>query len=307
MARRGIGSQPVSERIVIGFPATPQGEDALALGSLLARLLGAKPVVTRVIPWPRHLLGDDPDAAIERETRGAFDLARDRLAGLEIETRAIAEASVSRALFDVIDETEAELVVVGSTHRGTVGRLMPGNVTSALLHGAATAVAVAPRGYCEGPRPEIARIGVAVNDSDESRQAVAAAATLAGAAGAKLDLIGASDPNPFGYTAAFEVMTAGEVEGIATEHARRALESARDSVPAGIETELHLRHDEPGAALAEASESLDLLLLGSRGYGPIGRTFLGSVSGYVTRKAACPVIVTPRGLEPTGIWSPRGG
>lgn len=297
----------MSDRIVIGFTATPQGDDALALGSLLARLLGAVPVVTRVVSWPRHLLGDDPEAAIERETRGAFDLARDRLAGIEIETRAIADQSVSRALFDVIDETEAELVVVGSTHRGAVGRLLPGSVTTALLHGAGTGVAVAPRGYCEGPRPSIERIGVAVNDSDESRQALGAAAAIAAAAGAKLHLIAAIDPNPFGYTAAYEVMTAGAIESVATEQARKMLEGARDSLPSGVGAELHLRHDEPGVVLAEESEALDLLLIGSRGYGPIGRTFLGSVSSYVTRKAACPVIVTPRGHETTGVWSAPAG
>ncbi len=293
----------MSEHVVIGFSATPQGDDALALGSLLSHLLGAKPVVARVVPWPRNLLGDDPDAAIERETGGAFDVARDRLAGLEVETRALADSSVARALFGVIEETDAALVVIGSTHRGRLGRLLPGSVTTALLHGAGTAVAVAPRGYCEGPRPAIERIGVAVDGSAESREALDAAIAIASSAGARLDLIAVSDPNPFGYTSSFEIMTAGEFEGAATERARKALEEARAHVPGGIETEEHLRRDEPGTCLVEESESLDLLLLGSRGYGPIGRTFLGSVSGFVMRKAACPVIVTPRGLEPDGIWS----
>jgi nucleotide-binding universal stress UspA family protein len=98
-------------------------------------------------------------------------------------------------------------------------------------------------------------------------------------------------------------VTAGEVEGAATEHARRALEEACGRVPGAIATEERLRRDEPGLALVEESAELDLLLLGSRGYGPLGRTFLGSVSTYVTRKAACPAIVTPRGLEPGGIWA----
>jgi nucleotide-binding universal stress UspA family protein len=296
----------VNQRVVIGFGATPEGDDALALGSLLSRLLGGEPVVTRVIPWPRHMLGDDPDAAIERETRGAFEVARDRLAGLDAETRAVADASPAHALFDVIDETGAGLVVIGSTHRGVVGRLLPGSVATSLLHGAATAVAIAPRGYCEGPRPTIERVGVAVNDSEESRGALDAGIAIAAAAGATLELIAVSDPNPFGYTSAFEIMTAGEIEGAATEHARKALEEARGRVPEGIPVEEHLRRDEPGATLVEESERLDLLLVGSRGYGPVGRTFLGSVSSHVTRKAACPVIVTPRGFEAEGIWARPG-
>jgi nucleotide-binding universal stress UspA family protein len=293
----------MSERVVIGFAATPEGDDALALGSLLSRLLGAKPLVTRVIAWPRNMLGDDPDAAVERETRGAFEVARDRLAGLDPETRAVADASPAHALFDVVDEAGAGLVVIGSTGRGAIGRLLPGNVATSLLHGAAAAVAVAPRGYSEGPRPAIERVGVAVNGSEESHGALAAGVAIAAAAGAKLVLIAVADPNPFGYGSAIEAVTAGEVEGAATEHARRALEEACGRVPGAIATEERLRRDEPGLALVEESAELDLLLLGSRGYGPLGRTFLGSVSTYVTRKAACPAIVTPRGLEPGGIWA----
>ena len=46
--------------------------------------------------------------------------------------------------------------------------------------------------------------------------------------------------------------------------------------------------------LAEASEQLDLLLLGSRGYGPLHSVLVGGVAGRVVREAACPVIVLPR-------------
>jgi nucleotide-binding universal stress UspA family protein len=294
----------MSGKIVIGFSPTPPGDDALALGSLLCRLLAADPVVARVVPWPTYLLGDDPVETIERETRGAFEAARDRLAGLDVTERPINDPSIARGLFDVIEESDAEMVVVGSTHRGAVGRMLPGYVAASLLHGAATAVAVAPRGYCEGPAPTLERIGVAFDGSSESREALLAAVALARASGGSIDLIGVSDPNPFGYTATFEIMTAGEAEGMATEHARAALEEGRALVPDGIEVEPHLHRGEPAACLVQASEELDLLVLGSRGYGPVGRTFLGSVSANVTHKAACPVIVAPRGMPAEGIWAP---
>jgi nucleotide-binding universal stress UspA family protein len=38
----------------------------------------------------------------------------------------------------------------------------------------------------------------------------------------------------------------------------------------------------------------DLLLLGSRSYGPIARTLLGSVSSGLIHAAPCPVLVVPR-------------
>ena len=38
---------------------------------------------------------------------------------------------------------------------------------------------------------------------------------------------------------------------------------------------------------------VDLLFVGSRGYGPAGRALLGKVS-EVVREAGCPVVVVPR-------------
>jgi hypothetical protein len=43
-----------------------------------------------------------------------------------------------------------------------------------------------------------------------------------------------------------------------------------------------------------ASENLDLLVLGSRRWGPVKRLALGSTSERVIRHTACPVLVPPR-------------
>ena len=51
---------------------------------------------------------------------------------------------------------------------------------------------------------------------------------------------------------------------------------------------------DPAEILAQASEQLDLLLVGSRGYGPLHSVLVGGVAGRVMREAACPVIVLPR-------------
>jgi nucleotide-binding universal stress UspA family protein len=49
--------------------------------------------------------------------------------------------------------------------------------------------------------------------------------------------------------------------------------------------------------LTAYSEHLDLLIMGSRGYGPLRSVLVGGVSGRVMRSAHCPVIVVPRGIE----------
>src|SRR6185436_6191455 len=49
----------------------------------------------------------------------------------------------------------------------------------------------------------------------------------------------------------------------------------------------------PGATLARAAGSADLLVLGSHGHSRVRRTVLGSVSEECIRKATCPVVVVP--------------
>ncbi len=52
----------------------------------------------------------------------------------------------------------------------------------------------------------------------------------------------------------------------------------------------------PGPVIVEACEEAgaDLLVAGSRGYGPVLRVLLGSVSTHLAHHAPCPVLVVPR-------------
>ncbi|HEU4702949.1 MAG TPA: universal stress protein [Conexibacter sp.] len=52
---------------------------------------------------------------------------------------------------------------------------------------------------------------------------------------------------------------------------------------------------DPVPELLDASQELDLLLLGSRGHGRFRRALLGSVSTPVVRGAACPLLLMPHG------------
>ena len=54
--------------------------------------------------------------------------------------------------------------------------------------------------------------------------------------------------------------------------------------------------EDPADVLIRVSEHLDLLVCGSRGYGPLRAVLLGGVSRRLTAEAQCPVIVLPRGV-----------
>jgi nucleotide-binding universal stress UspA family protein len=295
----------MSGQIVIGYEPTSEGLDALELGGALARTLGARPVITTVLPWPDYLMNEeDLEHAVGAATTELFAVATDRLQALEPETRAIVNRSPAEALYELADRERAMLIVVGSTHRGALGRVVPGSIGVSLLHGAPCAVAIAPRDYAEDGEHRLLRVGVAFDGSPEAWAALETGIALAQRLRAALTMLAVAEPTP--YAASLSVLTAGEYETYEQKAKRRALDSALGRVPEDMPVEERLLTGDAGALLASASADFDLLLLGSRGYGPLRRTLLGSVAARVIDRAECPVVVLPRGagMDPLRM---RGG
>jgi nucleotide-binding universal stress UspA family protein len=70
-----------------------------------------------------------------------------------------------------------------------------------------------------------------------------------------------------------------------------------DNVIIGIDG--HAEYGGPREALTKLALSADLLIVGSRGYGPLGSVFHGSVSSYLERHAQSGLLVVPRRRNPT--------
>ena len=77
--------------------------------------------------------------------------------------------------------------------------------------------------------------------------------------------------------------------------AARALDEAIAALSTGVPVERDVLFQDPADGLAAASGHLDLLVMGSRAYGPMRAVMLGGVSRRVITRAACPVLVLPRG------------
>lgn len=58
--------------------------------------------------------------------------------------------------------------------------------------------------------------------------------------------------------------------------------------------------------LCAASQDAQLLVVGSRGHGPVFEAVLGSVAHYCVHHASCPVVVIPASLAPTPQPVPTG-
>ncbi len=296
----------MSGKIIIGYEPTPQGEDALALGRLFAEILAATPIVATALPWRQSMVGSaDLERALEADTTEIFAVARERLRPLEAETRAIADPSPASALFDLAESEQASLVVVGSTHRGRAGRVLPGNVGESLLHGAPCAVGVAPMGFAGEEDRRALRIAVAFDGSAEAWAALETGIGLAERTHGSLGLLTVIEPPRYGTVTSMAILSVAEFHDLERREKERVQQLGLHRVPRGLEVESRLLSGDAGVVLAEASAEFDLLVAGSRGYGPLRRTILGSASTKLVRTAPCPVLVLPRGagVDPLGIGS----
>ncbi|WP_433797128.1 universal stress protein [Actinoplanes sp. CA-252034] len=72
-----------------------------------------------------------------------------------------------------------------------------------------------------------------------------------------------------------------------------SLAAVRERFP-GLTVQIEETLEHPAAALARASAAAQLLVVGSRGHGPVAGLLLGSVSQHVVRHAACTVAIVHR-------------
>lgn len=283
-------------KIIVGYDGGDQAKDALALGKRLADACGAELIVAGVFQFDPIWGGFDAhfrDA--EMEYARQIETAAKTVSA---EPEAFPSSSPARGLHELAEEIGADLIVVGSSHHGRIGRVLAGSVGVALLHGSPCAVAIAPLGYRDHADEQVAAVAVGFDGSPESRHALTAASELAASTGAKLRLVSVAMPP---VRAALKAGVGWEALLEAIEDStRKQLAEAEQTVPEGIEVEASMITGDPVQALVDvASAPETLLVVGSRGYGPLRRVLLGSISAAVVRSAPSPVIVTPRGTHHT--------
>jgi nucleotide-binding universal stress UspA family protein len=285
--------------VLVGIDGTPSGREALSLGTALAVLTGSTLVLGAVygyesgkfnaLMWPPHHDADEWLAEAEKTLEGR---------GLPWRSLTVPANSVAQGLIQIAERESVQAIVLGSSRHGPVGRVLAGSTARRVIHGAPCAVAVAPHQWRSLPSDAPISIGVAFIDSAEAGEALAAAADLAAAAHASLQVLTAvHDPSPahpmFGAT--------GMSYGIWIEDRRRDMErdarEAAETLLPKVAADVTVLDGDPVARLAEASERLDLLVLGSRRYGPLRTTLLGGVSSPLIDRAACPLVIIPRGVH----------
>lgn len=291
--------------IIVGIDGSERSRDAVALARTLARYLDAGITMVCAYPYQRmpfQLNMPEYEADLRSDAHEHLDRAAELIAGVSaIEKRAIGCLSPARALQSAAEEVDAAMIVVASSHRGSIGRVLPGTVGERLLQGAPCPVAVAPVGHWGHGDPRLRKIGVAFDDSPEAALALEAALELAQHADGTVELIRVLDPEHgrrshlgggIGY---HETVARHERAEVDREAAQKHLHGVLAQLPPIVTMSRRVIEAEPAQGLISASEDLDLLICGSRGYGPLHSVLVGGLSGQLIRSAACPVIVTPRG------------
>lgn len=284
--------------LVVGYHGTEPALDALALADLLARTTGASLLAAYVFTGGPAAFARDPELR-RRLVARLGEVWRERHAAPAPDLTVLAGHSAAEGLDRLARERDAAMIVVGSSIRGPLGRVLIGSTPERLLHGASHPVAVAPNGYAASAPERLTEVGVGFDGGPEGVTALTAAVALAASARARLHAVTAVRAQPGIYVpgplGAAEY--AAYVEADQTHDAQALRDAAAALDTAGVEVVLETPGGYPPEVLRERSKTLDLLVLGSRCYGPLRRVVIGSVSTYLTRHAACPLLVLPRAGE----------
>ena len=160
----------MSSDLIVSYDGTPNDDDALALGRLLART-GAGLAVAYI----RHSREFDP----RREELAQHDAERRLESGVAwlgdpgIPRHVVFSGSTGEGLEQLAESEQASVIVFGSDYRTPPGRAEPGTSAQRLLEGGSVAIAVAAAGLRSLSDAAIKSIAVSAADGDTAAQQTA--------------------------------------------------------------------------------------------------------------------------------------
>ncbi len=131
--------------LIISYDGTPNDDDALALGKLLAKTGSSV-----ALAYVRHAKEFDP----KREELAQYD-AEQRLErgasliGIPVTKHVVVGAATGEVLGELAEQQGASIIVFGSDYRTPPGRAEPGTSAQRLLEGGPVAIAWRPPASCQ--------------------------------------------------------------------------------------------------------------------------------------------------------------
>jgi nucleotide-binding universal stress UspA family protein len=182
----------MSSDLIISYDGTPNDDDALVLGKLLAQT-GAKPALAYV----RHAHDFDPgrEQLAQHDADRRLEQGAAWLGQPDVPRHVIVSGATGEGLIELAATEGASTIVFGSDYRTPPGRAEPGNSAQQLLEGAPVAVAVAAAGLRARHIDAIKSIAVFAADGDTAAIQTAEGlaqklgATITAPTGGEIDLL----------------------------------------------------------------------------------------------------------------------
>jgi nucleotide-binding universal stress UspA family protein len=292
-------------KYLVGLSADRGGQDALALGRMLARTGDVTLTVCMVLPerwgYPSMARVDAEYAQfLKQYAERTISEARETL-GESVQAEFVTRSapSATDGLIASATEIDAPLVVMGSARHGPLGRFTIGSVTNEMLHSAPVPVVLTPRGHRPSSQARLRRVTCAFAGTTRSRTAFDAAVQLARRHHVPLRLttLVVRDhqmyPSEVGYDA--ERLVEEQWRSEAAEAQQKALTRIPDDVE--VENGVAGGRDWEDALDSLGWEEGEVLVVGSSRLGRVARLFLGSNSTKIVRSSPVPVLVIPLGAD----------
>lgn len=259
----------------------------------------------RITPHhPGYYVGPEVIEGAAEKERKLLDHEAQRLLDAQVEQVRMAGGStaqthlrtgkIDKEIIAAAEEVGAGLIVVGSRGQRGMRRALMGSVSDSVVRHAHCPVMVV-----RGEPPVFPmRILLATDGSEEANLASSTAADLAKSTNSELHVVCVEHTPAVFYelpgTILDPALQSRMEEGIEEATKTKLNEQVRKIREAGGEiTGVHARVGDPDAEIVGLAGRLGagLIVVGSRGLGPLRRALMGSVSDSVVRHAHCPVMV----------------
>ena len=137
-------------------------------------------------------------------------------------------------------------------------------------------------------------VGCAYRPTEDGAAALGAAEDLALALSASLRVTQVVDPLERLHNSGEMPLNFPDLNASIYAETERTLIERLARLDPRLDAQGRLQPGKPADVLIGLSETVDILVVGTRGYGPLKAVLLRGVSGQVIRSAACPVVVVPR-------------
>ncbi|MGO9901036.1 MAG: universal stress protein [Solirubrobacteraceae bacterium] len=286
------------KRVVVGCDGTEGARDAVVLGAAIASATGAGISLVGVHSTSLFPIPEASDLQTLRHHAEAILRKERELYAPGALVHTVADFSVPRALRHYAQHWNADLVVLGSEPSATVGHVLIGRRGRQLLYDAPFALAIAQRGLHTRDFA-LGRIGVGFDGESEAQAALAMAVELGRAAHAEISVLSVVEDHVPHLTSGWLADRHGYDRERDHEDLRQtALAKAQGVAKSlGAQPRVDAVIGDPGLELRTLSENVDLIVVGSRRWGPFARLVAGGVGETLVTDASCSVLIVPRPHE----------